>query len=266
MKNRNICKFIPGSAEHTLITTKFIFETEWCGDSEEQIADTNRMMLITSGTGVYSANGVTHRLEHGNAVFILAGQTYLLKNENGLQYLYIDYYGEQSNGLHARFGITEEHCVFETDKSLISIWKESLIRASNENIDLLSKSMLLYAFSQLHKAEEPTTETIQAVIEYISENYGDAALSLVKTAEALGYNSKYLSHLIVKKLGVSFSQYVTELRLRQSVILINEGLTSVKNISILCGFSDPFYFSKVFKQKFNTSPKSFIEEKNRFHS
>ncbi len=263
MKNKNICKFISKTAEHTLNTTQFIFETEWPTDAGEQIADTDRMLLVTAGSGTFTVNGTVHRLAPGHVVCILTGQLYRLQNENGLQFLYIDYSGERSMELHARCGITGNRCVFETDQSLIPLWKESLIRANAENLDLISESMLLYAFSQLRQTREAATDTVQAIIGYISENYSDATLSLTGMAEELGYNAKYLSHLIVRQLGVSFSQYVTELRLRQSILLIRQGLTSIKNISILCGFGDPFYFSKVFKQKFGLSPKGFIEIENR---
>ena len=261
MKNKNICKFISKTTERLMNTSRFIFETEW-EYSDDVISDTDRIMSITDGSGLFTVNGITHKIVPGNIVFIFAGQIYSLINENGLQFLYINYSGERSIELYARFGISENNCVFETNKSLIPVWKESLISANDENIDLLSESMLLYAFSQLKHNKEPNTETVQAVIEYISENYTDTTLSLSKMSEDLGYNSKYLSHLVGQKLGVNFSQYVTELRLKQSILLINQGLTSVKNIAFLCGFSDPFYFSNVFKSKFGLSPKDFIGKLN----
>jgi AraC-like DNA-binding protein len=38
-----------------------------------------------------------------------------------------------------------------------------------------------------------------------------------------------------------------------------QGITQIKNIAKLSGFSDPLYFSTVFKQKMGVSPKDYLK-------
>ncbi len=62
-------------------------------------------------------------------------------------------------------------------------------------------------------------------------------------------------------MGTTFSEYLKTLRLRHAVFLIEQGITSVKNVALLSGYRDPLYFSKVFRQSLGVSPSEFIEQK-----
>lgn len=82
-------------------------------------------------------------------------------------------------------------------------------------------------------------------------------LSLSFLADELGLSSGYLSSLIKQVFGVSFKEYVLNLRLNQAKLLILS--TSLKNyeISEAVGFSDANYFSTAFKKRFGKSPNQF---------
>lgn len=261
MKTKNICKFITENGDGSLQTARFILETELPEGSQSFIADTHRVYLISEGEGCITCSGKTQTLSRGSMVFVVAGMTYALCNTNHLRYMYLDFSGKRGDSLLLRFHITENSNVFHGMTRLLPIWKESLVNANGDNIDLLSESMLLLAFSQLSDAH-PVPDAGTALTDYLNEHFQDHALTLTTVAEALGYNAKYLSRMFAEKMGVGFSDYLRELRLRQAVLLMRQGLTSVKNISILCGFADPLYFSKVFKQKFGLSPKAYIAQQN----
>ena len=81
-------------------------------------------------------------------------------------------------------------------------------------------------------------------------------------ADELSYNSKYISHIFKEKMGISYSEYLRSLRLKFAVSLFDRGLDSVKNVALLSGFSDPLYFSTVFKKGMGVSPKEYRELKN----
>ncbi len=260
MKTKNICKFIDSTNDERIMTKRFIFETEEAKVENDFFAEYDRILLVTDGMGTFESGFCTQNVQNGNMIFVFAGQRYSIKNCHELNYMYIDFYGNRAFELYSRFGINEKNCVFLCGKGLVPIWKESLLRATEENIDLISESMVLYAFSLMNKQEQSTDDTATRVMNYIAENYSNKDLSVSTVAAELGYNAKYLSHLMTSKLKINFSEYIKELRLRQAVLLISQGLTSVKNISILCGFSDPLYFSKVFKGKFGVSPKEYISE------
>ena len=60
-------------------------------------------------------------------------------------------------------------------------------------------------------------------------------------------------------MKTSYTEYLRMLRLKYAISLLEHGLDSVKNVAILSGFSDPLYFSTVFKKSIGCSPKEYAE-------
>ena len=63
-------------------------------------------------------------------------------------------------------------------------------------------------------------------------------------------------------MGMGYTEYLRNIRLKQAVFLLDHKLDSIKNISSLSGFSDPLYFSTVFKKEIGISPKDYILKVN----
>ena len=109
--------------------------------------------------------------------------------------------------------------------------------------------------------EAPQKDSIVGnLLKYVEDHFPDHRLSLLSISEELGYNSKYLSRVFKNAMGISFSQYLTNTRIQHAIFLMEQGVTAVKNVSLLCGFKDPFYFSNVFKAAVGISPSDFIKK------
>ena len=52
-------------------------------------------------------------------------------------------------------------------------------------------------------------------------------------------------------MSITFSAYLTNVRLKHAVFLMEQNVTSIKNIALLCGYKDPLYFSNVRSIIFN---------------
>ena len=97
------------------------------------------------------------------------------------------------------------------------------------------------------------------VIRLTEERFADPTLSITLLSSELSYHPKYLSHLFKKEMGVSYSEYLRDIRLNYARGLFEHGLDSVKNVALLSGFSDPLYFSGVFKRVVGASPSDYIK-------
>ena len=73
----------------------------------------------------------------------------------------------------------------------------------------------------------------------------------------LSYNPKYVSHIFKERMNLGYSEYLRTLRIKYAVSLIEHGIDSVKNVALLSGFTDPLYFSTVFKKITGVSPKDY---------
>lgn len=257
MNNRNICKFITSKDRGQLTTTNFIFESQVPHSGQSRTQRTHVLYLTVSGEGVFRCSGQCYRLTSGTVFFSFADIPFVIENTKQLKYFYMNFQGSRAEELFHRFGVTPRNCIFEGYEGLLPLWQDSLVRANDENIDLLSESLLLYTFSKLKKSEQTGSDIVAFVLNYMEEHFTESTFSLSQVAEAAGYNEKYLSFVFKKQFGMGFSEYLRLLRIKYAVTLIEGGVTSVKNVAFLCGFADPPYFSKVFTEVVGVSPRQY---------
>ena len=259
MKSKNICKFVPADMTGQLMPTQFILETNPRAMRHSEPKPVHRIVLITNQSGKLNLNTASYPCSVGNVIILFENETYFFEGEVGFQYMYIDFKGLRSYELFRRFGINESNRIFSGLDGLIPLWMESLSRASKENIDLVSESILLYTFSRLNYEHEKYDTCVNKIIEITEEDFSNPQLSISFIAEELGYNSKYLSHVFKKKSGIGYTEYLQNFRIKYAISLFENGIDSIKNVALLSGYTDPLYFSTVFKNKIGVSPKTYIK-------
>ena len=261
MNNQNICKFILPKEQEALHALNFVYEQNEANCGNTLTLSNHALYLVTEGAGLLSCAQTTHTLQKGTLFFTLADQPFSIRNTKGLKYYYITFRGGRAEELFRRFAITPASAAFQGYEGLLPLWQESLLRADEQTLDLLAESVLLYTFSKLKKTEK-ASDPVGSILTYLERHFTDPALSLAQVSEALGYNPKYLSALFKREMGSGFAQYLRLMRVRHAVLLMENGVTSIKNVACLCGFSDPLYFSRVFREVIGISPKDFKKAKS----
>jgi AraC-like DNA-binding protein len=71
---------------------------------------------------------------------------------------------------------------------------------------------------------------------------------------ALGYNTRYLSHLINKEFGASFRDVLNECRIKEACRLLQNGKISVTEAYLEVGFDSQCTFNRNFKSIMGTTP------------
>jgi len=264
MKDRNICKFNGEHIGDALNIENFIYETR-CTQAEPQIRPYNIINLVLRGEGVYRRASQSFCVTPGTMFFSFTGNETSVDGTADFEYMYISFTGRRSDELFRRFGISEDNCVFTGYENLIPFWQDSLSRAGENTIDLLSESVLLYSLSKLSTSQGSRDDLLNEILYYIDLNFGDPELTLETLAEAFSYSPKYISHLFKKQMNVGFVQYLRSMRIKHAITLMECGVMSVKNVALLSGYTDALYFSKLFREQIGISPSEYIE-KNRRHS
>jgi two-component system response regulator YesN len=103
---------------------------------------------------------------------------------------------------------------------------------------------------------EPSALSIEEICQYIAANYMKE-LSLDEIANRVGFSRFYFSKLFKQYKGLNFIDYLTGVRIQKSKELLKNSRLSVKDISYKVGYSDPNYYTSVFKKKEGLSPSEY---------
>ncbi|MEL6655902.1 MAG: ATP-binding protein [Bacteroidota bacterium] len=103
-------------------------------------------------------------------------------------------------------------------------------------------------------APVPVDPFIEKVQQAIAENYADEDLSMNRLAETLMISRVQLFRKVKNTIGKTPGKLLNEFRLQKAQELLRSSRLSVSEICFRVGFSDPSYFAKLYKQRFQVSP------------
>jgi len=106
--------------------------------------------------------------------------------------------------------------------------------------------------------EKGQTEIVGRVMEYISEEYAEATLSEI--AERLHYGANYISRLLVKACGMTFSELLNRRQAVAAEALMAQTDLPLQEISTMVGFKSYSGFFRAFRRYQGISPTQFREE------
>lgn len=108
------------------------------------------------------------------------------------------------------------------------------------------------------KKGEHENHLVRQAQAYIQENY-QKDLSLDELSKELDISPYYFSKLFKEETGSNFVEYLTMLRMDRAKELLKDENRSMKEICMEVGYSDPNYFSRIFKKNFGVTPTEYRE-------
>ena len=99
--------------------------------------------------------------------------------------------------------------------------------------------------------------------DYVADHYSDQELSIDFICNYLGVSSAYFSTVFKKETGKTFVGYLTDFRMEKAERMLLETDEKTYVIAQEVGYSDPNYFSYVFKKQFGVSPSKYKTGKGK---
>jgi AraC-like DNA-binding protein len=100
-----------------------------------------------------------------------------------------------------------------------------------------------------------TCSKLNKVFEFIEEHYHEHLL-VSDVAQALGYNTAYLTNLVKRKTKKAIYAWIIERRMSEACELLLKTDRSVNNIASQVGYPDASHFTRHFRQIYSISPKA----------
>lgn len=104
------------------------------------------------------------------------------------------------------------------------------------------------------------SRVVEEIESDIIRNYPNCDYELDTYLRTFPFSYDYLRKLFKKEVGVTPHQYLIDKRLQTAAECLSSSYTEGSNISEIarmCGFREPLYFSRVFKNKYGVSPSRY---------
>lgn len=90
-----------------------------------------------------------------------------------------------------------------------------------------------------------------------------ASRTVAELAQASGYSRQHINRLCRTATGMSLQQYILANRIARARQLLTQPGLTIAQIAAQCGYEDPLYFSRQFREVTGASPSAFRDTRER---
>ncbi|HZK01483.1 MAG TPA: AraC family transcriptional regulator [Anaerovoracaceae bacterium] len=226
---------------------------------------------VVSGQGEFLVNGVRYTVRGGDLICVQKGSK---ESANVDPAKLMDCYcvNVLVNDLSCKeiplpfqtvthIGIREDIIAYFHEMTAAWLLRDSCYKLKTRAIYML---ILTRCYQVIFRGKDNsnTNNRIEMVLQYVLDHYAEP-LSVKKMAKMTKLSPLYFGTLFMKEMGQTFRQYLTTIRINQAENLLYSGMYNVSETASECGFSDVFYFSKVFKEHRGVSPSEILKSKKQ---
>ena len=106
----------------------------------------------------------------------------------------------------------------------------------------------------------PDQAFLQKALASVEKHMGEENFSVLEFAREVGMSRTQLHRKLKALTNQSAGEFIQHIRLQRAADLIRKNSGNVSDIAYQVGFSDPSYFSRLFKKQFGKTPSDFVEQ------
>lgn len=146
--------------------------------------------------------------------------------------------------------------IYEEEALKAAGYSNIILGYINTLIGIMIRRHYLVPKTENDYVTESNLERLSSIIEYLDDHYSEK-ISLTALADSLHMNYYYLSHFFKDTAGVSFQDYLNNMRVDKSLTLLSESNSNITKIAYSIGFPNIKAYSKAFKDKFGILPSEY---------
>ncbi|MEM9260178.1 MAG: ATP-binding protein, partial [Bacteroidota bacterium] len=156
------------------------------------------------------------------------------------------------------------------DAYLTKPYAERELHLRLRNLLRLRQALMAQLQSQVHTAEagaideensqiRPELSFLKTLKETIHERLNDPDLTVSDLERAVGMSKSQLHRKLQSILGLSANRLINQIRLETAAKRLRNGAEDISTVAFDCGFSDPGYFGRRFRERYGQSPTAYRE-------
>lgn len=220
------------------------------------------LIYIVEGDLLLDMTDIKRTISKGSALIIPPKHMYKYSGNASTYYLFAHFTGSYAGDFLKECGFDNLPCVIENDfsteiQSKFDLMINTFLRNEQLSIQkcacLLQDVLLDICINASNKAND---SPIKVSLNYIHDFFtSKISIPYLASLEKLS-NSRYVT-IFKKYMGKSPNEYIIELRLNLAKSLLANTNMPIKQISEHIGYSDQYFFSRIFKKYFNISPQKY---------
>lgn len=127
---------------------------------------------------------------------------------------------------------------------------------------LLEKGEYAITSEREYHTAQANTQRINRITEYISEHYQEP-ITLQDIADMENITKYHASHFITKTLGISFQEYLNNIRFDHALRLLSQTDLNILDICMETGFSSSRYLNQMFEKNLGCTVKEYKKLKQK---
>ena len=225
------------------------------------------MEFIIDGTGIYKIDEIEYKIQKNTLFLMSPANVHEIIDANATLINVMFSYEHNDEMLDIPIMLASSPC-FILDDSDGDFVKSLLLELVKSYETDLSYTLLLIncVLNKLYRSYKSTVTNspsyIKQAILFLLENF-QSNVTLADTAKHLGLSSAYFSDFFHKELGISFKEYLDDIRFTYATKLLSLTPLSVKEILFKSGFCDYANFTRRFKRKYGLSPTDYRNRNNK---
>lgn len=239
--------------------------------------DHHELILITGGRGKIIIENKKYQAEEGMIFYFFSDILQSIESdiENPLYFISVhfsfinvilgDKKWEVKNEtrilpLSSMQEVMDHYQIFNIFRKLFDIWNEKL-----PGYEFITRALLQELIFELYRNEKRENRNYSAalkvenIIKYM-HNHISSKLTLNELSDRVQLSPAYLSRVFKDNTGYSLIGFFNKMKIDKAKELIIDGNKKIKEIAHEVGFSDEFYFSRIFKKIEGISPAEFYSK------
>lgn len=262
VENLTVPLFVNSAGHYRLVKLNYLETTRLNGRLDYQI------LYMTKGTGHFLIHGKYQAVTAGNIIIYYPNepQFYYYRLEEQPEVFWIHFTGYHCESLLKHYQLLGETTLYiGIDSTLISLFNSIIreIQLQENDFCNMNTLMLQQLCLLLNRAREKQKSPyynrhndIASAVLYIHENYKEPII-IRELAEKYHMTYNWFIRCFKDFTGSSPQAYLTDMRIEQAKDLLSNTSFQIAEIAELVGYSDPLYFSRIFKKKTGYSPNEY---------
>lgn len=237
----------------------------------------HELLLITGGKGSITIENKKHRIKEGMIFYIGPGVLQCIDAHVEEPICFLSVHFNYANvsfndnkwdvrdesemlSLHSMEELKDYYHVSDVFKKLVDSWYGKL-----PGYEFVAKALLqqliFEIFQNIKKQNQNYSISlkVEKIIEYMHENIYKK-VTLIELSEMVQLSPTYLSRSFKETTGYSVIEFFNKMKIDKAKELIIDGNKKIKEVAGAVGFTDEFYFSRLFKKVEGVSPSEFYSK------